>query len=102
MLRQRRVAVRPLSPLASAREWTLIRPLYHPSTTSRARELQVLRLAAEGSTNSTIGRKLGLSVHAVKFHLASVYRKLGVDNRTQAAAAFLSAGARLAPQKDVS
>ena len=52
----------------------------------------MLRLASEGSTNSTIGTKLGLSVHAVKFHLASVYRKLGVANRTEATAAFLSAG----------
>ena len=43
----------------------------------------MLRLAAAGSTNSAIGEHLGLSVHAVKFHLASVYRKLGVANRTR-------------------
>jgi DNA-binding NarL/FixJ family response regulator len=57
------------------------------------RELQVLRLVSAGSTNSDIGERLGLSVHAVKFHLASVYRKLGVANRTEAAVAFLKAGA---------
>lgn len=55
------------------------------------RERQVLELAAHGQTNNAIGDKLGLSVHAVKFHLASVYRKLGVTNRTEAAATFLTA-----------
>ena len=49
------------------------------------REREVLQLASEGSTNQEIGVQLGLSVHAVKFHLASVYRKLEVSNRTQAA-----------------
>jgi DNA-binding CsgD family transcriptional regulator len=53
------------------------------------RELQVLRLASSGSTNGQIGQDLGVSIHAVKFHLASVYRKLGVGNRTEAAGVFL-------------
>ena len=51
----------------------------------------MLRLASNGSTNGEIGNRLGLSVHAVKFHLASVYRKLGVANRTEAAVAFTAA-----------
>ncbi|HZR91889.1 MAG TPA: helix-turn-helix transcriptional regulator [Gaiellaceae bacterium] len=55
------------------------------------RELEVLDLVCGGATNSEIGARLGLTVHAVKFHLASVYRKLGVANRTEAAAAFLTA-----------
>ncbi len=55
------------------------------------REREVLELAAHGQTNNKIGEQLGLSVHAVKFHLASVYRKLGVTNRTEAAATFLTA-----------
>ena len=54
------------------------------------REQEVLDLASHGSTNSEIGERLGLTVHAVKFHLASIYRKLGVANRTEAAAAFLT------------
>ncbi len=45
-------------------------------------------LTANGLTNSEVARSLGVSVHAVKFHLASVYRKLGVANRTQAAVAY--------------
>ena len=44
-----------------------------------------------GLSNDEIARGLGVTVHAVKFHLASIYRKLGVANRTQAATAFLRA-----------
>jgi DNA-binding CsgD family transcriptional regulator len=54
------------------------------------RELEVLEMASQGSTNIVIASGLGLSVHGVKFHLASIYRKLGVGNRTEAAVAFLS------------
>ena len=53
------------------------------------RELEVLRMAAAGLTNPQIGARLDVSVHAVKFHLASIYRKLGVANRTEAAVAYL-------------
>lgn len=59
-------------------------------TSLSPRELEVLELASHGSTNTVIASGLGLSVHAVKFHLASIYRKLGVGNRTEAAVAFLS------------
>ncbi|HEY7707675.1 MAG TPA: LuxR C-terminal-related transcriptional regulator [Gaiellaceae bacterium] len=53
------------------------------------RELEVLEMASLGLTNSEIGRRLHVSVHAVKFHLAAIYRKLGVANRTEAAVAYL-------------
>jgi DNA-binding CsgD family transcriptional regulator len=56
-----------------------------------AREAEVLRATAVGRTNVEVAGDLGISVHAVKFHLASVFRKLGVKNRTEAAVAFLSA-----------
>jgi LuxR family transcriptional regulator of csgAB operon len=54
------------------------------------REASVLGLAATGLTNAEIAERLDLSVHAVKFHLAGVYRKLGVTNRTMAARFYLS------------
>jgi DNA-binding NarL/FixJ family response regulator len=54
-----------------------------------SRELEVLEMAAQGLTNAQIAGRLALSVHAIKFHLASIYRKLGVANRTEAAVAFL-------------
>jgi DNA-binding CsgD family transcriptional regulator len=52
------------------------------------REAEVLELAALGQTNLQVAAGLGVSVHAVKFHLASIFRKLGVKNRTEAAAVY--------------
>jgi amino acid adenylation domain-containing protein len=52
------------------------------------RELQVLELISHGLTNGEVARRLDVTVHAVKFHLSSIYRKLGVTNRTEAAFAF--------------
>jgi DNA-binding CsgD family transcriptional regulator len=62
--------------------------------TSRAaaltpREAQVLELAAGGLTNPEVAMRLNISVHAVKFHLGSVFRKLNVANRTEAAVTYL-------------
>lgn len=48
-------------------------------------------MVAAGMTNPQIADRLQLTTHAVKFHLASVFRKLRVSNRTEAAVAFLSA-----------
>lgn len=48
------------------------------------RELEVLRLLVEGLPNRGIGRRLFLSGDTVKTHLGNIYRKLGVDGRTQA------------------
>jgi DNA-binding NarL/FixJ family response regulator len=42
-----------------------------------------------GLTNESIAAHLRVTVHAVKFHLASIYRKCGVANRTEAAVAYL-------------
>jgi DNA-binding CsgD family transcriptional regulator len=53
------------------------------------RELEVLAMTSEGLTNREIASRLVVSVHAVKFHLASIYRKLGVSNRTEAVVWYL-------------
>ncbi len=53
------------------------------------RELEVLQMIAFGLTNAEAAKRLHLSVHAIKFHLAAIYRRLGVANRTEAAVAFL-------------
>ena len=53
------------------------------------REVEVLDLAALGMTNAQIALRLSVTVHAVKFHLAGIYRKLGVANRTTAVAIYL-------------
>jgi DNA-binding NarL/FixJ family response regulator len=56
--------------------------------TLTTREAQVLTMISTGSTNAEIAATLGVTVHAVKFHLNGVYRKLGVANRTAAAVAY--------------
>ena len=48
------------------------------------RELEILRLAAQGYTNGQIARELWVTEQTVKFHLSNTYRKLGVANRTEA------------------
>lgn len=54
------------------------------------RERQVLELAALGLTNAEIAARLEVTVHAIKFHLAGIYRKLAVANRTGAVAIHLA------------
>jgi DNA-binding NarL/FixJ family response regulator len=49
------------------------------------RELEILRLVADGYSNSQLARMLWLSEQTVKFHLSNIYRKLKVSNRTEAA-----------------
>ena len=50
-----------------------------------ARELQVLRLVAQGLANKQIGRALGISERTVKVHLGNVFRRIGVADRISAA-----------------
>jgi DNA-binding NarL/FixJ family response regulator len=58
-----------------------------PETLAEAltpREIEVLRLLAEGLGNKEIAARLGISEHTVKFHVASVMGKLGAGSRTEA------------------
>jgi DNA-binding CsgD family transcriptional regulator len=48
------------------------------------RELDVLALMAEGASNKMIARRLGISVHTVKFHVGSLLDKLDATGRTDA------------------
>jgi LuxR family maltose regulon positive regulatory protein len=50
------------------------------------REIDVLQLVAEGLTNQEIASRLYLSLNTIKVHTRNIYSKLGVNNRTQAAA----------------
>ncbi len=50
------------------------------------RDHDVLASLAEGLTNKAIARHLGISLHTVKFHVESLFRKLGARTRTEAAA----------------
>lgn len=53
------------------------------------REQQVLELISRGKTNGDIANKLFISVRTVKFHISSIFDKLKVKNRTQAAAMWM-------------
>ncbi len=48
------------------------------------REAEVLALLAQGLANKQIAYELEISDHTVKFHISSIYRKLGATNRTEA------------------
>lgn len=62
-----------------------------------ARELEVLRLAAQGLRDAEIGVRLGIRYKTVKGHLTQVYQKLGAVNRTQAVIVAIRAGLMGAP-----
>ncbi len=48
------------------------------------REIEVLRLLADGASNKIIAHKLGVSDHTVKFHVTSILTKLNAGTRTEA------------------
>jgi NarL family two-component system response regulator YdfI len=62
-----------------------------PTEELTPRELQVLALMAEGVGNKTIARRLQISDHTVKYHVASILAKLHATSRTEA----VSQGIRL-------
>lgn len=79
-------------------EMSIVIPLDPPHATAaataawdlRPRELEVLQLLAAGRRNRAIADDLGISENTVKFHVAGVYRKLGVSSRAEAASAYLA------------
>ncbi len=64
------------------------------------RENDILGLLSEGRSNRDIAQSLFLSEKTVKAHLAAIFRKLGVTNRTQAAMAAVSMGVGPNPVND--
>jgi DNA-binding NarL/FixJ family response regulator len=57
-----------------------------------ARELEVLALLGEGASNKEIARRLAISVHTAKFHVASILDKLDATGRTDAVAHAIRLG----------
>jgi DNA-binding NarL/FixJ family response regulator len=56
------------------------------------RELEVLRMLADGEANKTIAWKLGISEHTAKFHVASILTKLDAGSRAEAVAIGIRKG----------
>lgn len=72
-----------------ARAGDVLEPVLAPATDAATealtqREREILRLVAAGLPNKTIAARLQLSEHTVKFHLASIFSKLGATSRTEA------------------
>lgn len=67
-------------------EWLSLAPRPHAATVQplTPRELEVLRMMADGAANKTIAWKLDISEHTVKFHVASILGKLNSNSRTEA------------------
>ena len=61
-----------------------------PSLTPR--EIEILALVGQGFTNKAVARRLGISVHTVKFHLEALFAKLDATSRAEAVAKGLRGG----------
>lgn len=57
----------------------------HDQRALSTREQEILRLVIEGCTNAQIARELNISENTVKAHMQSIFAKLKVSSRTQAA-----------------
>ncbi len=81
-----------LDPAVTARVIQLVRDRSSPAQETLAllspQERRVLALIAEGRTNKEVGNELGLAEKTVKNYLSSVFEKLQVSRRAQAAALF--------------
>ena len=75
-----------LEPRVAARLLAAVRSPREGGSQLTARERDVLRLIADGLPGKQIARALGISERTVKFHTASILRKLDADNRAQAVA----------------
>jgi DNA-binding CsgD family transcriptional regulator len=60
-----------------------------------SREREVLQLLGEGASNKEIARRLDISVHTAKFHVASIAAKLDATGRTDAVAQAVRRGLML-------
>ena len=74
-------------------EAAITRPVSVAQTeTLSPREIEVLRLMADGSSNKTIAWRLNISEHTVKFHVNSIFSKMNAGSRTEAVTLGLRQG----------
>lgn len=64
-----------------------------PSPSLTAREIEVLRMVADGHANAKIARALDITLAGVDYHLRMIYEKLGVRNRAAAVSVAMELGA---------
>ena len=75
-----------LAPRVAARVLGAVGAPRRSPTRLSAREREVLQLLAQGLATKQIARSLGVTERTVKFHVASIFAKLGATNRAQAVA----------------
>ncbi len=80
-----------LTPRVAARVVAQVGALRRSGVLS-GRERQVLRLVAQGLSNKQIARQLAITERTVKFHMTSIFNKLGAENRAQAIAVAAERG----------
>ena len=85
-------AVSPRSFLCAGLTDAMLRRATSVATQLSSRELDVLRLLADGLSAAEIGSRIHLSESTVKSHLAKIYQKLGVTNRAQALVTAMRTG----------
>lgn len=71
-------------PVLSAAALTVLTGARDPGPQLSGREVEVLRLVADGCTNRAVASRLGIGEATVKTHLGHVYEKLGVSDRASA------------------
>jgi DNA-binding NarL/FixJ family response regulator len=81
-----------LEPRVAARVVAEVGAPRHASGGLSSREREVLGLVAGGLSNKQIARSLGITERTVKFHVTSVFNKLGAENRAQAVAMAIQQG----------
>jgi len=62
----------------------VVEPIQEAVEELTPREVEVLRMMAEGLGNKEIAARLGISDHTVKFHISSILAKIGASTRTEA------------------
>jgi DNA-binding NarL/FixJ family response regulator len=63
-----------------------------PAPSLTEREIELLRLVAEGMSNKAIAQRLSISENTAKYHIRNILQKLGVQNRTEAVTQAIRAG----------
>jgi DNA-binding NarL/FixJ family response regulator len=85
----------PMSPEIASRVLKLFREITPPRKADynlTPHELRLLRMLAEGQNYKTISGMLGVTVHAVSFHMRSIYEKLEVHSKSAAVGKALRQG----------
>jgi DNA-binding NarL/FixJ family response regulator len=81
-----------LEPRVAAKVLAQVGSGSRPSSALSAREREVLRLVADGLSNKQVAHTLAITERTVKFHMTSIFNKLGAENRAQATALAIQRG----------